>query len=227
MKQTQHGFSGELPKVDLADVLQLHGLNRFSGGLSVQQDNMKGTIFFRDGEVVHAEQGENSGSDAIYRMLTWKTGSFSCHPNLETMQHSIRMSMSQLLLECHCRLDEEGTTVTPPPREERTLNKTVRKVMPIPGVNFAVVIDEQGRPLDDGTDSAARLSAQGHYFVSIAQQLGQLFGASDCHSLAISGKAGHCLVFQAQEKALVVAVPGQNEYAPVENAIRKTLIRKQ
>lgn len=226
MEQLQTGFSGELPQVHLADVLQLHSQNRFSGGLSVQQQQEKGVIFFREGEVIHAEQDSISGIDAIYRMLSWQGGHFACHPNLKTLQTSIRMSMSQLLLECHRRLDEDGAYRSPETSKTLSMNKTIRKVLPIPGVNFAVLIDDQGHPFDDDSDSAARLSAQGHYFGDIATQLGNLFGARHCHYTAVSGQAGHCLVFHSPKRSMVVAVPGNCDYHPVESAIRATLARK-
>ncbi len=230
MEQVQEGFTGELPKVLLSDVLQLHNQNRFSGGLSVQQNQSKGVIFFQKGEVIHAEQDDVSGIEAIYRMLGWRSGQFVCHPNLKTMHSSIDMSMSQLLLECHRRLDEEGFQSDAPasqaPLQDSSSNKTISKITPIPGVNFAVLIDENGHPQDDDSSSAARLSAQGHFFVDIAKKLGQLFGAQNYHFSVVSGSGGHCMNFHSNSRTLVVAAPGNCEYQPIESAIRSTLARK-
>lgn len=231
MEQIQEGFTGELPKVHLADILQLHSQNNFSGGLSVQQSQSKGVIFFQKGKVIHAEQDDISGIDAIYRMLGWKSGQFVCHPNLKTLHSSINMSMSQLLLECHRRLDEEGYLQGKEPSQKTvhtstSNNKTVSKINPIPGVNFAVLIDEEGHPLEDDSSSAARLSAQGHFFVDIAKKLGNLFGAQNYHFSVISGSGGHCMNFHSDKRTLVVATPGNCEYQPVESAIRSTLARK-
>jgi len=63
------------------------------GGLSIQQDHSKGIIYFRDGEIVHAEQGAIRGMDAIYIMLGWKEGDFSCQPELEAATVSITMPL--------------------------------------------------------------------------------------------------------------------------------------
>lgn len=224
MGQTQQGFSGELPQVHLADVMQLHHQNQFSGGLSILHNKNKGVIFFREGEIVHAEQNQTTGIDAIYQMLSWTGGIFSCHPNLKPMHTSIRMSMTQLLLECHCRLDEEGVYQPQPKTDEKqSMNKTVRKILPIPGVNFAVLIDSKGQPDSDNSDSAARLGAQGHYFIDVTDKLGRLLGAKNCHFSAITGNAGHCLVFKTKQRSLVVGVPGNCNFQPVESAIRTTL----
>ncbi len=227
MEQLQEGFTGELPKVHLADILQLHSQNGFSGGLSVQQNTSKGVVFFNKGQVIHAEQNDISGIDAIYRMLGWKGGQFACLPNLKTMHSSINMSMSQLLLECHRRLDEEGVVDT----EEVTKmpeagNKTVQKISPIPGVNFAVLIDDNGHPDNDSSSSASRLSAQGHFFADVGKKLGALLGADGYHFSVVTGSGGHCLNFQSNNRALVVATPGNCEYQPIESAIRSTLARK-
>ena len=227
MEQLQEGFTGELPKVHLADILQLHSQNGFSGGLSVQQNRSKGVVYFQKGKVVHAEQDELSGIDAIYRMLGWKSGQFACLPNLKTMHSSISMSMSQLLLECHRRLDEEGVSqpeeVTKMPEAG---NKTVQKISPIPGVNFAVLIDEHGHPDSDNSSSASRLSAQGHFFTDIGKKLGALLGAEGYHFSVITGSGGHCMNLHSKGRTLVVATPGNCEYQPIESAIRSALVRK-
>ncbi len=227
MQQLKQGFSGELPQVMLADVLQFHGHNGFSGGISFKQDTEKGVIFFRDGNVVHAEQGKLQGIDAIYRMLLWKGGEFSCHPNLETLNSSVRMTLSHLLLECHRRLDEnQDQEQSKPQQSKKAVHKSVRKILPIPGVNFAVLIDEQGKPLEDDSDGAARLSAQGEYFDKFAQQLGQLLGLAGCNVTVASGKAGHCLGFRSNNKTMVVGMPADADFRKVESAIRSTLSRK-
>lgn len=230
MEQLQEeGFTGELPKVHLADILQLHSQNGFSGGLSVQQNKSKGVIFFQKGKVIHAEQGDITGIDAIYRMLGWRSGQFVCLPNLKTMHSSISMSMSQLLLECHRRLDEEGVHQ----EEEDTShsvgtsqNKTVQRISPIPGVNFAVLIDEHGHPDSDSSSGASRLSAQGHFFADLSKKLGSLLGADGYHFSVVTGSGGHCLNFHSNNRTLVVATPGNCEYQPIESAIRSTLARK-
>ncbi len=227
MEQLQEGFSGELPKVHLADILQLHSQNGFSGGLSVQQNKSKGVIYFHKGEVIHAEQNEVTGIDAIYIMLGWTGGHFACLPNLTTMNSSIKMSMSQLLLECHRRLDEEGVVQT----EEKTnkperINKVVKKISPIPGVNFAVLIDKHGHPDCDDSSSASRLSAQGHFFADIGKKLGNLLGADGYHFSVVTGSGGHCMNFHSNDRTLVVATPGNCEYQPIESAIRSTLGKK-
>ncbi len=227
MKQSQTGFSGELPQVLLADVLQLHGLNGFSGGISVRQEKLKGVIFFRAGEVVHAEQDENTGIDAICNILSWQGGDFSCHPNLQTLHSTIKMSLSNLLLECHRRLDENAQFEKPHQSQKaETMNKTVKKLLPIPGVNFAVITNNQGQPVDDDSDSAARLGAQGHYFNQVAQQLGELFGAKKITFTAAGGQAGHCLNFRGNQRSVIVGIPAHMDYLAIENAIRSTLAEK-
>ncbi len=231
MEQLQEGFTGELPKVHLADVLQLHNQNRFSGALSIQQNQSKGSIFFQKGEVIHAEQDDIIGIDAIYRMLTWKGGRFVCHPNLQTMHSSIKIGMSQLLLECHRRLDEDAMTQneveSSPTRPEKAIkNKVVNSVMPIPGVNYAVMIDENGHPQGDASSIAAKLSAQGHFLGDMANNFGALFGAQGCHFSVFSGQEGHCMTFHSANRSLIVITPGNCEYQPIESAIRSTLAGK-
>jgi len=57
----QHGFVGAVSGLSLADIIQVKGGNRYSGCLVVEHAGNSGVIFFRDGDVVHAEQGQLDG----------------------------------------------------------------------------------------------------------------------------------------------------------------------
>jgi hypothetical protein len=57
----QPGFVGAVSGMSLADIIQVKGGNRYSGCLIVENMNKCGTVYFRDGEIVHAEQANLSG----------------------------------------------------------------------------------------------------------------------------------------------------------------------
>jgi hypothetical protein len=64
----------------------------------------RGWIYFRDGEIVHAEYEDLSGEEAFYSILSWDLGIFECDlvaPRAETIQES----WDFLLIESMRRLD--------------------------------------------------------------------------------------------------------------------------
>jgi hypothetical protein len=139
------------------------------------------------------------------------------------------MSVNHLLLECLSRLDEEqnlGPVKSEQKMPVKKMNKSVRKILSIPGVNYAVLMNEQNQPDDDNSDSAARLAAQGHFFGDMAKQLGTLLGARGCNFTAASGQAGHCVTFRSNKITMVVGMPAGIDFRSTEDAIRATLSRK-
>ena len=70
-REVPAGFEGAVAGLTLPDVIQMNALNRFSGCISVHFGQHAGLIFFRDGEIIHAEQGEKTGEDAFYEILQW------------------------------------------------------------------------------------------------------------------------------------------------------------
>jgi CheY-like chemotaxis protein len=72
----QQRYFGELEKMGIVDLLQAMEMGRKSGTISVNRGDVRGTLWFRDGELIDSGTGSTHGPDAVYRMLTWETGRF-------------------------------------------------------------------------------------------------------------------------------------------------------
>src|SRR5687768_9917695 len=60
--QVEEGFRGVLRRVGLQDVLQMECLSRNSSVLEVQTRNAQGAIYIHNGQIIHAEVGEDRKS---------------------------------------------------------------------------------------------------------------------------------------------------------------------
>lgn len=70
-------FTGDLSEMPLVDVIQVMEIGRKSGVVRLHAPpDQLGTLFFRDGKLVDAELGTLEGAAAVYRLLTWTTGTF-------------------------------------------------------------------------------------------------------------------------------------------------------
>ncbi|MBF0646945.1 DUF4388 domain-containing protein [Desulfuromonas acetoxidans] len=222
------GFTGELPTVGLADLLQMQNQNGFSGALSIQQGEHKGAIYFHQGDVVHAEYGRWRGLKAVYIMLGRGKGRFSCQMGLEPPRQTIDVTMNHLLLEGHRWLDEltdkqrEALFYDAP--QERKVNRLVKKLLPIQGVEYAVLFDENGQPHEDETNAGLRMSAQGDLMRNNGVELGRILGLGELRSGMFSGRGGHMLLLISNLKALLVSISGKKKPQSVEAAVRKTLM---
>ncbi len=101
------GFKGTITNTSLHDIIQLICIGRSTCRMRVRSGTSRGWIFFRDGEIVHAETGEIQGEEAFYRILSWELGVFECDEQAPDKE-SIHESWDFLLMESMRRLDSLG-----------------------------------------------------------------------------------------------------------------------
>lgn len=90
---------GNLQSIALTDVVQLLNVNRKSGKLYVINGKRTGTLYFQNGEVVHAETPDTAGESAAFDVLEWDKGEFEFAPSKFKVPISIKRSVPDLLME--------------------------------------------------------------------------------------------------------------------------------
>lgn len=108
--QPDQGFTGMLRRVGLQDILQLECLARSSVVLEVRAGENRGLIFVKDGQIIHAEVGEQEGEMAFNRLLALGGGEFEMRPWTEPPRSSISGSWEFLLMEAARARDEQGAS---------------------------------------------------------------------------------------------------------------------
>jgi len=108
--QPEEGFRGVLRRVGLQDVLQMECLARSSSVLKIQAGSIQGTVYVKDGQIVHAQAGSRIGEEAFQRLMGLAGGEFDVQPFTEPPTRSITGSWEFLLMEAARKRDEEGPT---------------------------------------------------------------------------------------------------------------------
>ncbi len=75
--------------------------------LTFTKDSEKGVIYFNEGEIVHAECGEEKGTDAFYKILSWEEGEFVSNIGIVPPVQTIYQSWEHLLVEAMRRTDDK------------------------------------------------------------------------------------------------------------------------
>jgi hypothetical protein len=75
--------------------------------LVITRDGEKGTIYFNEGEVIHAECGEQKGEEAFYKILSWQDGEFVSKMGTISPIQTINYNWEHLLFEAMRRNDEK------------------------------------------------------------------------------------------------------------------------
>ena len=102
----KRGFQGKVVGLHLTDIIQMNCFGGLTTALVVSQNGEKGVIYLKEGEIIHAECGEQKGADAFYRILSWQEGEFISNICIEPPIQTICQNWEQLLIEAMRRKDE-------------------------------------------------------------------------------------------------------------------------
>ncbi len=98
---------GKLGSISLADIVQLLGVNKRTATLELDNDGDRGSIYFKDGIVVHASNGGVEGEDAILHILEWPDASFVIEEGIPTLPKvTMAGDAEALMLRLCSKLDE-------------------------------------------------------------------------------------------------------------------------
>jgi len=230
MSENITGFKGAVAGLSLTDVIQLKGHNKYTGAITVEYGDSEGVIYFVDGEIIHAEQGQESGEQAIYEIIKWPGGTFNIHPEMTSNVCTIHYRTDFLLLEALRRMDEEnagsavnksaGPSVTP----RRTMSKIAAHLQEINNITYAVLLDKQGVPLQDASIEAVALAAKGMFLAKTGNQLGDLMGLGEIKAAAVHTSNFHLLMYDSKQHYLSIAVKPDCNLDSVENEIKSALM---
>jgi len=229
------GFEGEVAGLGLSDLLQLNAQNRFSGCFRIRHGDSLGLIFFRDGEIVHAELGERSGEEAIGDILGWQTGRFAVEPNVMTARRTIQKRIEHLLLESSRVLDERripggsrlrapaaaGASGAAPPAAGAAV--AVEKVRKVAGVAHAVILTRDGRRVGGDGYEAEVLTGQAVYLAMVGAEFGRIFQAGEFRFASVRGTANHLLIFATKSHYLGVLARPDGDIGAIDASIRSAL----
>ncbi len=92
------GFNGTVTNISLPDLIQLLCIGRNSCRMQIRAGTQKGLIYFRDGEIIHAETEDLEGEEAFYQILSWEIGIFE-GDRIEPEKETIHENWDFLLME--------------------------------------------------------------------------------------------------------------------------------
>jgi CheY-like chemotaxis protein len=100
------GFQGKVFGLQLTDIIQMNCLSRVTTALTLTKDSEKGVIYLNEGEIVDAECGEERGTDAFYKIMSWQEGEFVSNIGIVSPLQTIHQSWEHLLVEAMRKNDD-------------------------------------------------------------------------------------------------------------------------
>ena len=102
------GFRGKVFGLQLTDIIQINCLSRLTTALIITRNGEKGVIYLNEGEIIHAECGEQKGTDAFYKILGWQEGEFVSNVGTSPPVQTIYQNWEHLLVEAMRRNDDKS-----------------------------------------------------------------------------------------------------------------------
>lgn len=125
------GMQGSLHDMAVANLIQHNCQERKTAQLSIRHDGQQAVLFFKDGNIVHAAMGKQTGDEVVYHVLGWEDGAFELATGAEPSTVTITRSWSSLLLEGARLLDEnklETNLLEPFPTFQTEVNQMAQKL---------------------------------------------------------------------------------------------------
>src|SRR5206468_5978279 len=105
-----------------------------SSVLEIVTEEFRGSVFVQDGQIIHAEVGEQSGEAAFNQLLSLSGGEFNHKPFSEPPARTISGSWEFLLMEAARKRDEasDPLTTSPFPSVEQAAAETTAETLVAP-----------------------------------------------------------------------------------------------
>ncbi len=111
-------FGGSVEGISLMDLMQLLHMGRKSSVILVEGSGLSGKIQFQNGEVVHAEAGEHTGTEAFHAFVRLRHGQFKLRASGFSGRVTVHESFEKLALDALRLMDEESRDGLPDAEEE-------------------------------------------------------------------------------------------------------------
>ncbi len=219
------GFEGAVTGMSIADLLQIKGMARFTGRISIEHGRNKGLVFFRDGDVIHAEMGGMEGRSAFDRIMQWGGGTFQADPKITTSRQTISDSLQFLLLDA-LRLSDEakaGGAAEDDRQMEQRGNAVTDRLAGISGLNEAVLTSRDGEIMQSLGSDGDTLAATGMYLVMTSGKIGEGMGLGAFKAALVQGGSGHILALEGAKNFFFAQIEGSAKPTAVENEIKRAL----
>jgi Domain of unknown function (DUF4388) len=214
--------------LELVDVIQLKGVSRFSGCISVHGDGFTGLLFFKDGQVLHAETGHLTGEEAFYEIAQRPNTTFALQTAV-TDAHTIHRSWQFLLMESQRLIDEArrktGTgSFSAAPVERRV--DLVERIRQISGVAWATLEAKTGE-LQSSGPGADPQAVQAAHLGALARVVGDRLRLGEVVGATVQGGERNLLLMATKVFHLLIVVAGGPQAAGTEAEIRKVLAARR
>jgi len=229
-----HGATvrGNLRTLSLPSIVQINCTERNQARLRLKRRGQEASVFFADGNVVHAVLGSQIGEEVVYELLTWEDGEFELEMDVPTPERTITVGWSGLLLEGMRRIDErtagwdgldaleeqgeqkhKEVSEMATKRRSQVLAEHLETLLAESGdINGAIIVGSDGLVLASnmpmGGHDATRVGAEGAALLGLSRRTLGSLKCGDFEAAILEGTDGWVVAVGAGSKAMVLGLTG-------------------
>jgi len=99
-----HDIQGNLENTRCPEIIKILTLGKRAGRLFISSGSETGSIYFKDGKIIHAKCGNIEGVKAIYEMAAWSSGSYKFFIDESSDLITINIPADEILRETENRI---------------------------------------------------------------------------------------------------------------------------
>jgi len=238
LAKEDRALEGNLQMMSLASIIQINCEERNKAQLSLNHQGNIGTIFFNDGEMVHAEAGNLDGNEALYSLLSWDEGTFELKMGVDPGSITINTNWSGLLLEGMRRIDESTAAwssdwdeETFPVEEEQgnqLQERIVKAIISNRDVTSAVMCSAAGTLLaQESNNDPEGAIEMGVQLMDEAENIGGYFDGGDVERIILTGSKNRFYLQQREDDLLLLSLDKKSSAETVYNSVQTIYKRYQ
>ncbi len=199
LSREDRDLEGNLKMMSLASIVQINCEERNQAQLILNYQGRVGTIYFKAGEMIHAEVGDLSGEEAVFSMLSWEDGAFQVRMGVEPSLQTIEKPWSGILLEGMRRIDETTAGWSPdwdeedeqelPVIQDDFASRIIKSLISLRDVQGALICGLEGNLLaDEMGGDLEQAQALGLFIKDKGERIGGFLDAGGLERIVLSGK---------------------------------------
>jgi CheY-like chemotaxis protein/predicted regulator of Ras-like GTPase activity (Roadblock/LC7/MglB family) len=238
LSREDRALEGDLRMMSLASIIQINCEERNQAQLILNFQGREGVIFFKDGEMIHAEAGGLTGEEAVYALLGWEDGSFQLKMGMEPSLRTIEKPWSGVLLEGMRRIDEatagwspdwdEEDEIAEPQEEDDLPRRIIKAIGSIREVRGALICKADGTILAQEMPGNVEESRNWGLFIQDkGEMIAGFLDAGDLDRIVLSGSEGRLYLQWKGEHLILLSLSGRASAETVYESVETIYKRYQ
>jgi CheY-like chemotaxis protein/predicted regulator of Ras-like GTPase activity (Roadblock/LC7/MglB family) len=232
LAREDRALEGDLKMMSLASIIQINCEERNQAQLILNFQGEEGQIYFKDGELIHAESQNQTGEEAVYELLSWEDGSFRLRMGAKPSNRTIHKAWSGLLLEGMRRIDESTADWSPErdlepedqiqdTKEGQIQARIVKAVSSISEVKSALLFSPKGTVIaQEKCDDPEREMALGEYILAEAELISGFMDGGAMERIVLSGSEHRLFLMPQSENTLILRLAKRSSAETVFESVQ-------